>query len=432
MFALVTARVPLLGAVAATRRPRRRRPVDPAQIAAGEQLYNNSCISCHGANLQGVAGQGPVADRCRPGRRLLPGLHRPDAGRRERRADAAQGTVLQRRRRSTSSARSSRPTAAGPQVPARAACATTPSSPGRRAVPAELRVLPQLHRPGRRAVPGQVRAEPGRGDRHPDLRGDAVRPGEHAEVLRRPADRRRRRRRSSRSSRTTRRRSIPGGLPLGGFGPAPEGLIAFLVGMGAIIGDHAVDGVTSMSAHPNVEVPSDAELLAAMSTEELARLGARSRRRRAGRVRPALRAGLPGRQAGRAVGRHVVPVAGLRPVLFTVAFIWWPQGYRGAYSDPAVGVRAVHPDPRRHHGSGHRRLRDGRHLAGQEDRSARGRGPATAPGHVGRGGPAHAGRRGGRRRSTHRRQAARGRSRARCCWPAAGSGWSPPCRSSAA
>ena len=27
----------------------------------------------------------------------------------------------------------------------------------------------------------------------------------------------------------------PGGLPLGGFGPAPEGLIAFLVGMTAIV-----------------------------------------------------------------------------------------------------------------------------------------------------------------------------------------------------
>jgi ubiquinol-cytochrome c reductase cytochrome c subunit len=27
----------------------------------------------------------------------------------------------------------------------------------------------------------------------------------------------------------------PGGYALGGFGPAPEGLIAFLVGMGAIV-----------------------------------------------------------------------------------------------------------------------------------------------------------------------------------------------------
>src|SRR6478609_4611781 len=33
--------------------------VDPAQIAAGEQLYNNSCITCHGANLQGVQDRGP-------------------------------------------------------------------------------------------------------------------------------------------------------------------------------------------------------------------------------------------------------------------------------------------------------------------------------------------------------------------------------------
>lgn len=28
----------------------------------------------------------------------------------------------------------------------------------------------------------------------------------------------------------------PGGLPLGGYGPAPEGLIAFLVGMVSIVG----------------------------------------------------------------------------------------------------------------------------------------------------------------------------------------------------
>jgi len=28
-------------------------------IAAGQQIYSNSCITCHGANLQGVQGQGP-------------------------------------------------------------------------------------------------------------------------------------------------------------------------------------------------------------------------------------------------------------------------------------------------------------------------------------------------------------------------------------
>lgn len=29
------------------------------QIAAGRQIYQNSCITCHGANLEGVRGQGP-------------------------------------------------------------------------------------------------------------------------------------------------------------------------------------------------------------------------------------------------------------------------------------------------------------------------------------------------------------------------------------
>ncbi|HEU0089157.1 MAG TPA: cytochrome c [Pseudonocardiaceae bacterium] len=32
---------------------------DPALVRQGEQLYNNACISCHGPNLQGVPGRGP-------------------------------------------------------------------------------------------------------------------------------------------------------------------------------------------------------------------------------------------------------------------------------------------------------------------------------------------------------------------------------------
>jgi ubiquinol-cytochrome c reductase cytochrome c subunit len=32
---------------------------DQALVRQGEQLYNNSCISCHGANLQGVQDRGP-------------------------------------------------------------------------------------------------------------------------------------------------------------------------------------------------------------------------------------------------------------------------------------------------------------------------------------------------------------------------------------
>jgi ubiquinol-cytochrome c reductase cytochrome c subunit len=32
---------------------------DPALVRQGEQLYNNACITCHGANLQGVNNRGP-------------------------------------------------------------------------------------------------------------------------------------------------------------------------------------------------------------------------------------------------------------------------------------------------------------------------------------------------------------------------------------
>lgn len=32
---------------------------EPAQVRLGQQLYNNNCISCHGANLQGVQDRGP-------------------------------------------------------------------------------------------------------------------------------------------------------------------------------------------------------------------------------------------------------------------------------------------------------------------------------------------------------------------------------------
>jgi ubiquinol-cytochrome c reductase cytochrome c subunit len=32
---------------------------DAAQVAKGQQLYNNACITCHGANLQGVPQHGP-------------------------------------------------------------------------------------------------------------------------------------------------------------------------------------------------------------------------------------------------------------------------------------------------------------------------------------------------------------------------------------
>ena len=108
---------------------------------------------------------------------------------------------------------------------------------GRRVVPAELRLVPQLHRSGWRVVPGQVRPEPGPGHR-------SARSTQRCCPARRTC-------RSSRTAQLTPTREEVaiitfvqdnkatidpgGGYALGGFGPAPEGLVAFLVGMGAIV-----------------------------------------------------------------------------------------------------------------------------------------------------------------------------------------------------
>jgi ubiquinol-cytochrome c reductase cytochrome c subunit len=49
----------LLYAVAAPRHQTAVAQEDPAMLRQGEQLFNNHCISCHGANLQGVPDRGP-------------------------------------------------------------------------------------------------------------------------------------------------------------------------------------------------------------------------------------------------------------------------------------------------------------------------------------------------------------------------------------
>jgi ubiquinol-cytochrome c reductase cytochrome c subunit len=48
-----------LYAVFAPRAQIARAQEDPALVRQGEQLYNNACISCHGMNLQGVNARGP-------------------------------------------------------------------------------------------------------------------------------------------------------------------------------------------------------------------------------------------------------------------------------------------------------------------------------------------------------------------------------------
>ena len=155
---------------------------------ARTQLYEVSCITCHGANLQGVHEPRPVADRRRRRGRLLPGQHRPDAaraaGRRARRA---------RRRSSTSS----RP-AHSPPTCSRSAAAP-PSRPGTlRGSDATIAEGGELFRlncaschgttgKGAPLSAGKQAPVAEQRDRPADLHGDADRSGEHAGLQRQPA-----------------------------------------------------------------------------------------------------------------------------------------------------------------------------------------------------------------------------------------------------
>ena len=154
------------GGLAATLTPKPQVAVADEQSLAllrtGKQLFETSCVTCHGANLQGVPDRGPsligvgeaavyfqVSTGRMPAMRgeaqaPAQGPHlRPAPDRRARRLRPGQ------RRRTDGPARRQRRGRAG-------LAARQRRRPRRRPVPAQLRVVPQLHRQGRRAVVGQV------------------------------------------------------------------------------------------------------------------------------------------------------------------------------------------------------------------------------------------------------------------------------------
>ena len=135
-----------------------------------------------------------------------------------------------RRRRPASSRHTSRSSAAARRCPTGdlRGCRRQPGR-RRRAVPAQLLVLPRLRRRRRRAVLRQVRAVAARRHRPADLGGDADRPAEHAGLRRQPAHPR------AEAAiiayvQTLKAQQDPGGCGIGRLGPVPEGLVIFLVG----------------------------------------------------------------------------------------------------------------------------------------------------------------------------------------------------------
>jgi len=210
--------------------------VDPAQIAAGEQLFNNSCVTCHGANLQGVQDRGPS----------LIGVGQASAyfqlstGRMPATDDAAQmprkppwfnaeeidqlGAFIQAN-------------GGGPQVPEsvngelrndeqlalggelfRLNCASCHNFTGQGGALSQGKYAPNLDEATDPQIYSAMLSGP---ENMPKFSEAQLTSSEKKAII---------------SFIQNNKATIdPGGLPLGGFGPAPEGLIAFLVGMSAIV-----------------------------------------------------------------------------------------------------------------------------------------------------------------------------------------------------
>ena len=201
--------------------------------AQGRALYLQGCSTCHGLSAQGST-EGPEPRRRRRRRRGLPDVHRAHAAGRARARRRPQAADLladadrpDRRLHPDPRRRTGDPDVTDAELERRRPVRR------RRAVPGELRAVPPGRRRGRSADLRQVRPVAERGHPGSDRRGDAHRARVDAGVRAGPG-------RPTRSAvavaayiRHLQDTPAPGGLSLGNYGPVPEGLVAWVVGIGA-------------------------------------------------------------------------------------------------------------------------------------------------------------------------------------------------------
>ena len=204
-----------------------------ADIAAGKQIFTNGCITCHGSNLQGVINRGPsllgvgqaaVYFQVSTGR--MPAVengaqmhakepfYNPDQTRQL-------GAYIQS-------------VGGGPEVPSgslqdtaavarggelyRLNCASCHNFTGKGGALSQGKYAPSLEA----ATPEEIYAAMLSGpESMPKFSDGQLTPDEKKAIIA-----------FIQNNNST---VDPGGYALGGFGPAPEGLVAFLVGMGAIV-----------------------------------------------------------------------------------------------------------------------------------------------------------------------------------------------------
>ena len=209
---------------------------DPVMVREGQKIYNNTCISCHGSNLEGVKDRGPsligvgeasVYFQTSTGR--MPAVAQsaqiPEKPRvlSPQEVDAvaayvqANGGGVEMPEERGEALRGDNPARGGELF--RMNCASCHNFTGRGGALSSGKSAPELDPATEKQIYAAMLSGP---ENMPKFSDRQLSPEEKKDII-------------AYVKSVTDGNNNPGGAPIGGLGPQSEGLIAFLVGMGAII-----------------------------------------------------------------------------------------------------------------------------------------------------------------------------------------------------
>ncbi|MGW3471641.1 cytochrome bc1 complex diheme cytochrome c subunit [Saccharopolyspora sp. NPDC000995] len=210
---------------------------DPALVRQGEQLYNNACISCHGSNLQGVQDRGPslvgvgeaavhfqvATGRMPMVRQEAQATRKPPKFSPEE-IDALAAYVQTygggpESPKKTGEALQGSNTARGGEL-FRLNCASCHNFTGRGIAMSSGKFAPNLAPATEQEIYEAMLTGP---QNMPKFSDRQLTPEEKQDII-------------GYIKSVTNGNNNPGGNDLGGYGPGPEGVIAWVVGLGALIG----------------------------------------------------------------------------------------------------------------------------------------------------------------------------------------------------
>lgn len=210
---------------------------DPALVRQGEQLYNNTCITCHGSNLEGVQGRGPSligvgesAAHFQVSTGRMPLVRQEAQASRKppkfspEQVDAIAAFVQEHGGGPTAPDKKGADlrgsdSARGGQL-FRLNCASCHNFTGRGIAMSSGKYAPNLNDASEQQIYEAMQSGP---ENMPKFSDRQLTPEEKQDII-------------AYVKSVTHNNNNPGGNDLGGYGPGPETVIAWVVGLGALIG----------------------------------------------------------------------------------------------------------------------------------------------------------------------------------------------------